>query len=171
MLKLFLIFFKIGLITFGGGYAMIPLIEKELVLKQKLVSEDEFLDYVSIAQSFPGAIAVNISLLLGYKFNKLLGSIVCVLGTILPSFISIIILSYFYNKNNASSYLNGFFLGVRPVVASLLLYSFFRLSKKVEKNTLNILFLGISFILVTFFSINPIYIIIIGGILGLWINS
>ncbi|SHJ82246.1 chromate transporter [Tepidibacter formicigenes] len=171
MFKLFLTFLKIGSVTFGGGYAMIPLIEEEIVNKQELLSEDDFLDYVSIAQSFPGAIAVNIALLLGYRFYKILGSLICLLGVILPSFLSILLLAYLYNISKNSNYIEGFFYGVRPVVVSLLLYSFFRMFKNMDKSKIYIIFFITSFILVTFFSVNPIYIILIGGIIGLCIKS
>ncbi|WP_242939256.1 chromate transporter [Tepidibacter thalassicus] len=146
---------------------MIPLIQEEIVNKQKLLTEDDFLDYVSIAQSFPGAIAVNISLLLGYRFYKIPGSLVCLLGVVLPSFFSILLLAFLYTINKNSNYIEGFFYGVRPVVASLLLYSFFKMFKNIDKNKIHILLFITSFILVTFFSVNPIYIILIGGIIGL----
>lgn len=170
MLSLFLIFLKIGSFTFGGGYAMVPLIEEELVHKKKLLTSDEFLNYLSISQSFPGPLAVNLSLLLGYRFNKILGSLACVLGVILPSFFSILILSYLYNMHKNTKILKSFFEGISPVVVALLFYSFFNLSKNIPKNKLNIAFLLISFLLVSFFKINPLWIILIGGTLGLWLN-
>ncbi|KXZ40359.1 chromate transporter [Alkalithermobacter thermoalcaliphilus JW-YL-7 = DSM 7308] len=171
MLELFVTFLKIGFFTFGGGYAMIPIIEKELVINKKLVKSEEFLDYISVAQSFPGAIAVNLSLLLGYKLYKLKGAIICLIGIVSPSFISILILAYYYNLVKDSNVLNGFFYGVRPVIVSLLIYSFFNLSKKIEKNKFNIFFIALSFISVSFLNINPIFVILIGGFLGVWILS
>ena len=95
MLKLFLTFVKIGTFTFGGGYAMVPLIEDELVHKQNLLTQEEFIDYLSIAQSFPGVLAVNISVLLGYKLYKIPGVIVCTLGSILSAFVIVLAFSYF----------------------------------------------------------------------------
>ncbi|OPJ56316.1 chromate transporter [Alkalithermobacter paradoxus] len=171
MLDLFITFLRIGFFTFGGGYAMIPIIEKELVINKKLISSEEFLDYISVAQSFPGAIAVNLSLLLGYRFYKVLGSLLCLLGVVLPSFISILILAYYYNLTKNSQVLKGFFYGVRPVVVSLLIYSFWNLAKKMDKTKFNIMFVISSFVIVTFLNINPIWVILIGGFTGLCILS
>ena len=95
LIKIFLIFFKIGATTFGGGYAMLPIIERELVENSKLISSDEFVDFISIAQSVPGPIAVNISLLIGYRLSGFSGSIFALLGTAMPSFLSIVIIGYF----------------------------------------------------------------------------
>jgi chromate transporter len=170
MLNLFLTFLKIGTFTFGGGYAMVPLIEDELVHKQELISQDEFLDFLSIAQSYPGALAVNISVLLGYKLYKLRGSIICLLGSILPSFLIVLILSYLYFHNKKSKILDSFFYGVRPVVVSLLLYTFFNMFKNLKKTKLNITLLSISFLLVGILGLSPIYLILAGGILSLCIK-
>lgn len=167
MFKLFLTFFKIGAFTFGGGYAMVPLIQEELVNKQKLVSDEEFIDYLSIAQSYPGVLAANISILLGYRINGILGVLVCLLGSVLPSFCIVLVLSYFYFKNSSSSILDGFFRGVNPVVIALIVYSFLKLLEKLPKTKRNVIFLVISTAAVAFFHISPIYIIIAGGVYSL----
>lgn len=104
MLKLFLTFLKIGAFTFGGGYAMVPLIQDELVNKQKLLEQEEFIDYLSIAQSYPGVLAVNISVLLGYKLYGIPGVLICTLGSALPSFCIVLVLSYLYFKNSSSKF-------------------------------------------------------------------
>lgn len=167
MLKLFFTFFKIGAFTFGGGYAMVPLIEDELVNKQKLLTSQEFIDYLSIAQSYPGVLAANISILLGYRLYKIPGVLICTLGSILPSFCIVIILSYFYFNNQSSNILNGFFNGVSPVVIALILYSFVNMFNKLPKSKKNISFLIISFFCIGVFNISPIYLIILGGAFGL----
>ncbi|MEG1132343.1 MAG: chromate transporter [Romboutsia sp.] len=167
MLKLFFTFFKIGAFTFGGGYAMVPLIEDELVNKQKLLTSQEFIDYLSIAQSYPGVLAANISILLGYRLYKIPGVLICTLGSILPSFCIVIILSYFYFNNQSSNILNGFFNGVSPVVIALILYSFVNMFNKLPKSKKNISFLIISFFCIGVFNISPIYLIILGGVFGL----
>ncbi|CEH32760.1 chromate transporter [Romboutsia lituseburensis] len=167
MLKLFLTFVKIGTFTFGGGYAMVPLIEDELVHKQNLLTQEEFIDYLSIAQSFPGVLAVNISVLLGYKLYKIPGVIVCTLGSILSAFVIVLAFSYFYFSNGSSKFLDGFFKGVSPVVIALLFYSFTNLLSKLDKTKKNILLLIISFIAIGIFKLSPIYLIIGGGIYSL----
>ena len=138
MFKLFLTFLKIGAFTFGGGYAMVPLIEDELVTKQNLLTQQEFIDYLSIAQSYPGVLGANISILLGYRLYKIPGVLVCTLGSILPSFCIVLVLSYFYFNNQSSDILNGFFSGVNPVVIALILYSFVNIFNKLPKSNKNI---------------------------------
>ena len=167
MLKLFLTFFKIGAFTFGGGYAMVPLIQDELVKKQKLVSEEEFLDYLSIAQSYPGVLASNISILLGYRINGIKGVLVCLLGATMPSFCIVIALAYLYFANSSSKILDGFFRGVNPVVIALILYSFLKMLDKLPKTKRNMIFLVVSFVAVAFFNISPIYLILLGGVYSL----
>ena len=122
MFNFFLTFFKVGLFTFGGGYAMVPIMERELVQKNEVINSEDFFDYISVAQSFPGPIAVNLSVLLGYKIHGFLGAILALLGTVLPSFVIILIISLFYAKTRNSTILNGFFSGVIPVVPALLVF-------------------------------------------------
>ena len=167
MLNLFLTFVKIGTFTFGGGYAMVPLIEDELVHKQNLLTSEEFIDYLSIAQSFPGVLAVNISVLLGYRLYKIPGVIICTLGSIFSAFIIVLGLSYLYFNNGSSELLDAFFKGVSPVVIALLFYSFVNMLKKLPKSTQNILLLIISFVSIGLFNISPLYLIIIGGVFSL----
>ncbi|MDR1773615.1 MAG: chromate transporter [Clostridioides sp.] len=163
MFNLFFTFLRIGAFTFGGGYAMVSLIQDELVKHQKLLSDDEFLDYLSLAQSFPGVLAVNISILIGYKLYKIPGVIVCVLGAALPSFFIVIAVSYIYVKHSSSPILRGFFLGVSPVVIALIINSFLSLFSKIKKTTKNMIFLVLSILLVSIFHISPIYLILAGG--------
>lgn len=169
MLKLFFIFLKIGAFTFGGGYAMIPLIEKELIDNEQILKKEEFLDYISIAQSFPGAIAINLSLLIGYKLYKLKGSLLLAFAVLFPSFISIIFISLLYNTDTLGDYIKDFLFGVRPVVCALLLYSSFNLFKRIEKKKVNYLYFLSAFVLVFFFKLNPIILLLLGGISSLWI--
>lgn len=170
MFNLFITFLKIGAFTFGGGYAMVPLIQNELVVKQKLLTDEEFLDYLSIAQSYPGVLAVNISVLLGYRLYKIPGVIACVLGATLPSLVIVLTVSYLYFKNSTSKVLTGFFNGVAPVVVALILYSFYTLAKKVDKNIFNWSLIAASFIAVATFKLSPIYIILAGGVISLCRN-
>ncbi|MGM9986115.1 MAG: chromate transporter [Bacillaceae bacterium] len=170
MFQLFLTFLKIGAFTFGGGYAMVPIIENELVKKKKLLSSEEFIDYLSIAQSYPGVLAVNISVLLGYRLYGVIGAAVCVLASILPAFGIVIILSYFYFQNRTSNILDAFFFGVGPVVIALLLYTFVTMVSKMPKSVLNILLVVISFVAVGVFGISPLYLLIGGGIISIWVK-
>lgn len=167
MFNFFLTFFKVGLFTFGGGYAMVPIMERELVQKNEVINSEDFFDYISVAQSFPGPIAVNLSVLLGYKIHGFLGAILALLGTVLPSFVIILIISLFYAKTRNSTILNGFFSGVIPVVPALLVFSFISIFKKSNKQSSTLVLIGITFLAVAFLGINPLFIILGGVIIGL----
>ena len=122
-LRLFSSFFKIGAFTFGGGWAMISLLEEDIVNKHKWLEKEEFIDNLAIAQSLPGIMAVNVAIAVGYKLNKIWGSIFAVLGTILPSFMIILAIAMFLTpdtiKNNET--LTRIFKGIRPAVVALML--------------------------------------------------
>lgn len=168
MWNLFWTFFRIGAFTFGGGYAMMPLIEEELVHRQKILSQEDYLDSLVLAQSFPGVLAVNMSLIVGYRYKKILGGTVCMLGAILPSVIVIILITSVYDLAKDSAILSGFLKGVQPVVAALLVYSVINLSKKLDKKCYPFVLLATSFVLVGILGVSPIFVIIGGGVLSLW---
>ena len=108
-LEAFGIFFKIGAFTIGGGYAMVPLIENEIVTKRNWISKDDFVDLLAISQSAPGILAVNISIFIGYKLRGIRGSLVTALGTVLPSFIIILAIAmFFHNFKDNPTYLQGY---------------------------------------------------------------
>ena len=108
-LKLFISYLKIGFFGFGGGYAMVPLIEEEIVEKQKWVSKEEFVDIIVLSQSFPGALAVNCSTMVGYKIYGIVGAIVTLLGAILPSFIIMLVVAMYLMKFRNNVYVNAAF--------------------------------------------------------------
>lgn len=123
LLKLFTTFFKIGLFTFGGGWAMISIIEREIVTKHKWIDRAEFLDLLAIAQSLPGILAVNISVAVGDKIRKRPGSVCAALGTILPSFMIILAIAIFLTPEtiNGNPVLVKIFKGIRPAVVALII--------------------------------------------------
>lgn len=171
-LILFLNFFKIGLFTFGGGYAMVAIIEKELVEKRKWLSHDEFLDVVAIAESTPGPIAINSATYIGFKRAKFLGSLFATLGVVLPSFIIIFVISLFYKQFLALEYVSYAFMGIRAGVAFLILSAGFKLFKKQKKSLFNLIlfFLTVVLLLLTeFFGLNvsSILFILAGGLVGI----
>ena len=116
---LFLTFLKIGVGTIGGGYAMLPLIQREVVDRGWLSKED-FIDLFSVAQSLPGIFAVNISIFVGYKLKKNMGSVVCALGTILPSFLIILLIATFFTQVQDNEWVEKIFKGLRPAVVALI---------------------------------------------------
>lgn len=167
-LQLFSTFFKIGLFTFGGGLAMIPLISRETVEKHKWVTDDEILDMIAIAESTPGVIAVNSATYVGYKVNKIWGSIIATLGVVLPSFLIICILSLFIDQFLANEIVQYAFRGIRAVVGVLILNAALKLFKKTPKNlvTLIVFLLSISLTFV-FPSVSTIYFILLGFLFGI----
>lgn len=167
-LQLFSTFFKIGLFTFGGGLAMIPLISRETVEKHKWVTDDEILDMIAIAESTPGVIAVNSATYVGYKVNKIWGSIIATLGVVLPSFLIICILSLFIDQFLANEIVQYAFRGIRAVVGVLILNAALKLFKKTPKNlvTLIVFLLSISLTFI-FPSVSTIYFILLGFLFGI----
>lgn len=166
ILKIFIVFFKIGTFTIGGGYAMLSLIEDEIVNKKKWLSQDEFLEGMVIAQSTPGVLAVNISIVTGYKIAGFLGMFAGVLGSILPSFLIVLLLSRFLMIYRHTEIFIAFFNGLKPAVVALILISVCRIARSSKVNYKNFFIpLGIALI-VKFTDISPIYIIIATMILG-----
>ena len=173
--KLFLIMFKIGLFTFGGGYAMIPLIENEFVSKKKWLQDDEFVNMIAIAESTPGPIAINMATYIGYKQGKFWGSLLATLGVILPSFIIISLITLFLSRFLEFPVVAAAFKGIQVCVVFLILMAGIKMLKKMKKSVFNyIVFFvtTISVILFSLFSIkfSNIYYILIAGVLALAIN-
>ena len=127
--SLFTTFFKIGMFTLGGGYAMIPIIEAEVVDKYKWVQREDFLDLIAIAQSCPGVFAVNISIFIGYKMKGVPGAIVTALGTALPSFMIILLIAMFFHRFQDNPIVAAIFRGIRPAVVALIAVPTFNLAK------------------------------------------
>lgn len=120
LLKLFTTFFKIGLFSFGGGFAMIPLIQREVIERHKWIDEKDFLDMLVLAQSTPGPIAVNTSVFVGYKVAGTVGAIMATLGTVLPSFMVILLLALFFAEVRENRYVDAAFRAMRPAVVALI---------------------------------------------------
>lgn len=170
-LQLFTTFLKIGAFTFGGGWAMISIIEREIVDKHKWITREEFLDLLAVAQSLPGILAVNISVAIGDKLRKTRGSICAALGTILPSFTIILAIAIFLTpdliKNN--EILNKIFLGIRPAVVALIIAPVITTARAAKINWKSII-IPIAVALLIWSKLpyisNPIVFIILGGIGG-----
>ena len=167
LFELFYAFFKIGLFTFGGGLAMIPLIQSEVVDKKKWLTDDEMLDMIAIAESTPGVIAVNTATYVGYRIGKFWGSLFATIGVVLPSLIIIIIIAFFFDDFLEIPVVDAIFRGVRIGVAVLIFNAAAKLYKKINKTFVNYVIIIIALGLSLFTDINSIYIILIGAILGL----
>ena len=159
-------FFKIGIFTLGGGYAMIPLIEEEVVNRKHWVSKDEMLDLIAIAQSCPGVFAINIAIFIGYKLKKERGAIATALGTALPSFLIILAIAMFFSQFKDNPIVAAMFRGIRPAVVALIAVPTFNLGKRAELNKWTIWIPIVSALLIWLLGVSPIWIIIAAGIGG-----
>lgn len=164
--KMFTTFFRIGAFTLGGGYAMIPLIENEVVDKNKWIIKEEFIDLIAIAQSCPGVFAVNISTFIGYKLGGKKGAFFCTLGTALPSFLIILAIAIFFRHFMEVKWVAAMFRGIRPAVVALIAVPTFNLAKSAKINLRNCWIPIVSALLIWAFHVNPIWIIIGAGLLG-----
>lgn len=165
---LFITFFKIGLFTLGGGYAMIPLIEREVVEKNGWISREDFLDLLSIAQSAPGVFAVNISIFIGYRMHKSVGSIVCAIGTVLPSVIIILLIALFFGQFRENPIVNNVFKGIRPAVIALILTPTIKLARAAALNRYTVWVPIATALIIWGLGVSPVWVIfatIMGAIL------
>ena len=165
-LKAFCIFFRIGLFTIGGGYAMVPLIEAEMVEKQQWIKKEEFLDLLALAQTVPGIFAVNIAIFIGYKLRKFRGALAMTLGTILPSFLIILSIALFFRQYQHLEVVERIFKGIRPGVVALIAAPCFKMAQSAHINRYNIWIPVASALLIWLMGFSPIYIIILAGIGG-----
>lgn len=159
-------FSRIGLFTIGGGYAMIPLIEAEVVDKKKWISKEEFIDIMAIAQSIPGVFAVNMSVFIGYKLRRLKGAVAMALGTITPSFIIILSIALFFHQFEQNHVVESIFKGIRPAVVALIALPTFKLGKAAKLNRFTLWIPFVSALLIWLLGVSPIFIIICAGIGG-----
>lgn len=163
-LKLFITFFRIGAFTLGGGYAMVPLIQAEIVDKNKWMSNEEFLDALAVAQSSPGALAVNTAVFTGYKISGLLGALSTLLGVTLPSFMIILIIAKFLYKYRNNPAIDKVFLGIGPAVVALISSAVYKIGKKSKFDKKNYGIALLALLIIVIFDISPIYVILAGGV-------
>ena len=166
-LKLFISFFKIGAFTFGGGWAMIPLIEREVVDKQNWIKREDFVDALAIAQSLPGVLAVNISILIGNKLRGLKGSLMATLGTILPSFLIILAIAIWFVQTYDNPVVERIFKGIRPAVVALIVSPVFSTAKTARINIKTVIIPIIVALSIWLGGISPIWFVLLGAIGGI----
>ena len=164
LFKLFITFFKIGLFTFGGGYAMIPLIQREVIDRQKWIRKQDFLDMLVLAQSTPGPIAVNTSVFVGYKVAGVAGAVMATLGTILPSFMVILMLALFFAEVRENRYVDAAFRAMRPAVVALIVAPLIGLVKGMKWYLMAVA--GVVAMAVWYFGISPAYLIGVALVVG-----
>ena len=166
-LQLFFTFFKIGMFTIGGGYAMIPLLEREVVDKKKWLSSKDFLDIIAIAQAVPGIIFINVAIYVGYKIRGTKGCIVSILGSVLPSFAVILSIAMVFRDFKDNETVNKIFKGIRPVVVALIITPLWKMVKSAKitwKTAIIPVFIAV---MIWQTNISPIIFIVLGIVAGL----
>ncbi len=165
-LKGFTTFFKIGFFTFGGGYAMIPFIQSEVVEKNKWVKEEEFFDIIAVAQSCPGVLAINLSVYIGYHVKGVRGALCTCLGVALPAFLAILILAIFFAEFKENKIVAAIFRGLRPTVVALIAAPIFMLAKEAKIRLSNCWIPIVCALAIWLLGVSPIVIIILSGVCG-----
>ena len=168
--QLFATFFKTGLFTFGGGYAMIAILQDELVEKKKWITNQDMLDLIVVAESTPGVIAVNAATSIGYKTRGVLGSIIATLGIVLPSFLIISVLSYLVAAFQSNVWYQSAFRGIQACVTVLVVNAFTKMFKQISRDAYNYIALAVAFVVAAFTEFNVIFLILAGAVGGLLVT-
>ncbi len=166
-MNLFATFFRIGLFTLGGGYAMIPLIEAEVVDRRKWIDKTLFLDLIAIAQSCPGVFAINLSIFIGYRLKGFKGAVLTTMGTAMPSLLIILAIAMFFQHFQDVPWVAAAFAGIRPAVVALIAAPTFNMARRAKISFINCWIPIGSALLIWALGVNPIYIILAAGIGGL----
>ncbi|HQA59044.1 MAG TPA: chromate transporter [Acetivibrio sp.] len=166
--KLFISTFYLSAFTFGGGYVIIPLMKKKFVDDLQWIEDDEMLNLTAIAQSSPGAVAVNAAILLGYRVAGILGTLVTILGTVLPPFITLSVISIFYTAFRDNIVVNAVLKGMQAGVAAVIADVVLNLGSNVlkQKDIVSMIIMVGAFIATFFFKINVMYIVLVCGCMG-----
>lgn len=164
--QLFLAFFKIGLFTFGGGYAMLPLIQEAVIVEHGWATLAEFIDILAVVEMTPGPIAINSATFIGYRAGGFFGSVTATLGVVLPSVIIITCIAKFMSHFSENKYIRWAFEGIRPVVLGLILSAVISVGRNTVVDVKAFLLAVVFFVLTVFAKLHPIAIILIAGVTG-----
>ncbi|MDZ7547965.1 MULTISPECIES: chromate transporter [Clostridium] len=167
LIKLFFSFFKIGAFSFGGGYAMLPFIQREIVENNNWLNINEFMDIIGISQMTPGPVAINSATFVGYKVSGVVGSIMATLGVVITSFILVSIISKTLEKFKESTIVKSALMGMRPVLIALILKAFLDLAKESYLDLKSIIITTIIGLVLLSKKVHPILVIVIAAIIGL----
>lgn len=168
-LGVFFTFFRVGLFTFGGGYAMIPIVKQEVVENHRWLSEEEFIDMLAVAQSLPGAVAVNSAVYIGHKLHGLAGSVSSLLGVVMPSFLVILIVAVFFSRFTTYPLVMAAFAGIRPTIVALIAAAVIKIGKPVFKKRQNLPLVAAFLMISSGIGLHPMLVILCGVIIGILI--
>ncbi|MBQ6698613.1 MAG: chromate transporter [Oscillospiraceae bacterium] len=171
ILQLFLIFFRVGAFTFGGGYAMIPILEREFVTDRGWITGEDMLNYVAIGQSTPGVIAVNMATFIGYRRRGFWGALLATLGVITPSLIIITVIAAFISNFSEFVYVQKALAGINISVAVILVSAVWDIGKKSVTDMIGLALAVIAFIAVVVFDVNSIWLILFALIVGISVKG
>lgn len=164
--NIFIIFFRMGAFTFGGGYAMLPIIQKEIVEKRNWASDEEIIDYYAIGQCTPGIIAVNTASFIGYKRKGIIGAIVATIGLVTPSLILISIIAKFFKEFQDIRSVQYAFNGIQVVVVALIAVTVKNMFKQSVKDNYGIILFILAFIIIAFLKLSPIIVVVSSALVG-----
>lgn len=167
LLDLFFTFCRIGGLTFGGGYAMLPMLQKEVVEKRKWATEEQIMDYYAVGQCTPGIIAINTATFIGYNNFGIKGAIAATAGIVFPSLVIIMVIAAFISNFADLSIVQNAFAGIRVAVGVLVLNAIIKLWKSGVKDWVGIVIFGVTFIVSIMFNLSPVYIVICAIIVGI----
>ena len=164
--SLFYSFLKIGGFTVGGGYAMVPLMEREFVERRGWLTHDEFADYMSLSQAMPGVFAVNMATLVGYKLHGVAGSMVAIVGNILLPVVFIILLAMFFRTFHGNVYIDSIFCGLRPAVVALIAAPVFNMARRQRLSWRSAWIPLLTALLIWLFGVSPVWVIVAAAVAG-----
>jgi chromate transporter len=168
LISIFLVFLKVGALTFGGGYAMLPIIQREIVVRRQWIEESLFFDMLIVAQSLPGAVALNTAIQVGLRLRGIAGGIIAALGIIVPSFCVILaIAAYFLPLFQDNVYIKAVFYGLRPAVVALIAAAVISLGRSILKRRRSIALAAVFLAAGLLLKIHPIALLVAGGLMGL----
>ena len=167
LFKLFTTFFRIGVFTFGGGYAMIPLIEKDIVERNRWIERKDFVDLLAVAQSAPGIFAVNIAVFIGYRLRGTRGSVAAAMGCVVPSVVIILLIALFFRQFRHIPVVNNIFMGLRPAVVALITVPVFTVAKSAGIGWTTVWIPILSALLIVAFGVSPVYVIAVAALAGI----
>lgn len=171
LFNLFFSFFKVGIMTFGGGIAMLPVLEREIVEKKDWATREELLDYYAVSQCTPGIIAVNVATFIGHKLRGIWGGIFATIGVVTPSYLIITILAMFLKSFADILWVQSAFKGIRVAVCALVVGTVLKLIKNNVKNIWGIILAVLSFASVFFFSLSPVIIVVVAIAVGISLSK
>lgn len=167
LINIFSIFFRMGAFTFGGGYAMLPIIQEEIVVKRNWATEDEIIDYYAIGQCTPGIIAINTSTFIGYKRKGIVGAIAATLGFVMPSLILISIIAKFFKEFQDYEIVQNAFNAIQVVVVALITITVKNMFKQSVKDNYGIVIFLLAFIIIGFLKLSPVVVVVLSALVGI----